>query len=115
QYYAAPTHEPVTRRFLTAARFTDPTKTEDAFWEIEWLDVAPGDLAWHEPLVSIVDEAGATVADDQRGRIDVTYLGVTSGGHRYRTRWYDPAFGPAHRFVLAANAGQPQLASPPFD
>jgi neutral ceramidase len=115
RYLAAPTHETVERRFATAARFTDPTRTEDAFWEIEWLDAAPGDLTWHEPLVHVVDEAGTTVADDQRGALDVTYLGVTNAGHRYRTRWYDPAFGPAHRFVLAANAGRPQLTSPPFD
>jgi neutral ceramidase len=115
RYLAAPTNESVTRRFVTAARFTDPTKTEDAFWEIEWLDAGPGDLEWHEPLVHVVDEAGTTVADDQRGAIDVTYLGVTSAGHRYRTRWYDPAFGPAHRFVLAANAGRPQCSSPLFD
>jgi neutral ceramidase len=106
----------VVRRFFAPPVFTDPTKTEDGFWAIEWSDVAPGDLTWHQPIVRIESVDGHIVADDQWGAVDVTYRGSSAEGHRYRARWFDPAFTPMpHRFVLCANAGQPELASDPFD
>ncbi|HTL85133.1 MAG TPA: neutral/alkaline non-lysosomal ceramidase N-terminal domain-containing protein [Acidimicrobiia bacterium] len=104
------------RRFAAAPTFHDPTKIEDAFWEIEWTDVAPGDLEWHESMVQVEGADGRVVADDQWGAIDVTYLGGTPEGHRYRARWFNPQFGAGtHRFVLCPNGAQPRLASDPFD
>jgi len=105
------------RRFRVPARFVDPTPTEDGYWEIEWCDVPPGNLHWHEPMVHVVDERGAIVARDAYGAIDVTALGVVEGVHRYRSRWFDPMrhAASAHRFVLCANAGRPELRSDPFD
>lgn len=105
------------RRFEGKARFADPTKIEDGFWEITWTDTAPGNLRWHEPLARVVDLRDRTVADDQWGAIEVTYRGVVDGRHRYRARWYDPMAHAAepHRFVLCANGGQPELVSDPFD
>ena len=83
---------------------------------MEWLDVAPGDLVWHEPIVQVEAADGRVVADDQWGAIDVTYLGSSPEGHRYRARWFNPQFGAgAYRFVLCANGAQPRLASDPFD
>jgi neutral ceramidase len=120
------------RAFERAARFTDPTATTDGFWEQTWIDVAPGDLHWHEPLVRVEasDDDGRTWTraldhgrrvDDQGWALAVTHLGAIdeSGGpgHRYRIRWYEPVlrFGRRHRFVLEANAGRPELAGTPFD
>jgi neutral ceramidase len=111
RYLAQPHGAPPARRFVTPARFTDPTKTEDGCWAIEWTDAAPGDLHWHEPLVRVEDLDGTVVADDQWGAIDVSFLGE----HRYRTRWYNPAFGRAHRFVLVGNAERPEITSESFD
>ena len=99
-----------TRRFGTAP-VRRPDQDRRRYWEIAWLDAVPGDLAWHEPLVRVEDDAKRVVADDQWGAIEVTYV----GDHRYRVRWYDPAFGAAHRFVLCANAGRPETASDLFD
>ncbi len=58
--------------------------------------------------------------DDQGWALEVTHLGTVADGsaeHRYRVRWYDPTHrrGRRHRFVLAANAGRPELAGDPFD
>ncbi len=117
RYLPSATGARVERRFLGDARFVDPTKTEDGYWQIEWRDAPPGDLRWHEPLVQVVDEAGALVADDAYGAIDVRYLGVVNGEHRYRARWFDPMrhADRRHRFVLCANGRQPELVSAAFD
>ena len=49
--------------------------------------------------------------------VEVVHLGACARGHRYAVRWWDPGFraGRRHRFVLLANAGQPELATDPFD
>ncbi|MFM7069849.1 MAG: neutral/alkaline non-lysosomal ceramidase N-terminal domain-containing protein, partial [Actinomycetes bacterium] len=69
------------RSFVATPSFTDPTPTEDGFWSVEWLDVAPGDLHWHEPLVTVeqrtatalsgagVDPVGTWGATSHHGRI----------------------------------------------
>ena len=117
------------RRFDDPARFLDPTERADAVWEQTWIDVAPGGLAWHEPLVRVEqsDDGGATWtpaargwkrADDQGWALEVTHLGEADGGaHRYRVRWHDPdhRVGRLHRFVLFENHGRPELAGQPFD
>ena len=118
---------------LDAPRFTDPTATEDGYWEMSWRDVPPGDLAWHEPLVRVerfdgdptaADEVGWVPAtsrgfrsDDQGWDVQVQHVGQDDTGHRYRVRWFDPDHraGRRHRFVLLANADQPELAGPAFD
>ena len=111
RYLATAEPAPPERAWSGPARFVDPTKIEDAYWEITWTDAAPGNLAWHEPLVRVEDDAQHVVADDQWGAIEVTYV----GDHRYRARWYSPAFGAPHRFVLCANAGRPEIVSDRFD
>jgi len=122
------------RAFDGRARFADPTARDDAVWEQDWLDVAPGGLAWHEPLVRVErsDDDGATwepaahgwrAADDQGWALEITHLGAASGpgagagAHRYRVRWHDPDHraGRRHRFVLLANAGRPEVVGDPFD
>jgi neutral ceramidase len=126
-----PTGAPA-RRFLDGARFTDPTRRTDGWWEQCWVDVAPEQLSWHEPLVSVeadrgagwgpaADDAGRAV-DDQGCALEVVHLGPVgaagpAGGHRYRVRWYRPVLRPdlRHRFVLAPNAGRPGVDGPAFD
>jgi len=103
--------------------YTDPTATEDGFWELRWLDAAPGALRWHEPLVR-VEAAGPDgwrpVADDQGYAVGVVHLGPAArlagaGRHRYAARWYTPYLGPApvHRLVLLGAPDGP-MAGPAF-
>ncbi len=94
----------------------------DARWQIDWLDVPPGDLLWHEPLVRVErSDDGASwalAADDQGCSLQVVHVGDEGPtGHRYRAMWWSPAFraGRRHRFVLPANGRQPEVASEPFD
>jgi neutral ceramidase len=109
-------------------RYVDPAGLVDGYWEFGWIDAAPGDLAWHQPMVRIeaLDPDGEWVpassregfaADDQGWDVDVTHLGPHDGGHLYRSRWYDPSFRAdrQHRFVILANGHQPELVSAPFD
>lgn len=123
----------VARRMDGGATFEDPTTRRDAVWIQHWVDVAPGSLAWHEPLVRVEasDDGGpwqparsreGRVVDDQGWDLEITHLGPQSaegaaGPHRYRVRWHDPSFraGRRHRFVLEANAGRPEVAGEPFD
>ncbi len=117
----------VERRWRGPAAFTDPTARRDGWWEAEWTDVAPGNLAWHLPLVRVETSIGGgpwaparhrgRPVDDQGWAIEVTYLRQDGDRHHYRVRWHDPAFAAdrRHRFVLEANAGQPESASDPFD
>ncbi|HWJ63768.1 MAG TPA: neutral/alkaline non-lysosomal ceramidase N-terminal domain-containing protein [Acidimicrobiales bacterium] len=126
---AAPSGPAPERRFSSKPLFTDPTATDDARWEQSWVDVAPGGLRWHEPLVRVEqsDDDGATwvpaapggrPADDQGWALEVTHVGGPDAGrHTYRVRWHDPAhrFGRRHRFVLLANNGRPEVAGDPFD
>lgn len=125
RYLAAPTGASVAR-VPREVRFTEATTTEDAFWEMTWSDVAPGDLQWHHPLVRVEVETASGWAlatydgrpvDDQGWRLGVTYRGRRRGEHRYAARWYAPALGRPvrHRFVLLANGPQPEVAGPAFD
>ncbi|MDG3017199.1 neutral/alkaline non-lysosomal ceramidase N-terminal domain-containing protein [Speluncibacter jeojiensis] len=125
-YRARPDGVPAPRR-AERARFVDATAVEDAHWRMEWSDVGPGDLHWHAPLVRVQTEledgSWAPAAqdglpvDDQGWRVGVEYLGGSGGRHRYVTRWFAPPLGRPgrHRFVLCANAGQPEIAGQPFD
>ena len=130
RYLPEPPEGPLPERgFEGPARFADPTDRHDAWWEQTWLDVAPGGLAWHEPLVRVEqsDDGGARWspaargwkrADDQGWALEVTHLGAAEGdGHRYRVRWHDPdhRFGRRHRFVLLENNARPQVLGEPFD
>ncbi len=125
RYLPVPTGTAV-GRVPGTVRFAESTSTEDAFWELIWTDVAPGDLHWHQPLVRVEAETAAgwspasyhgRLVDDQGWRLGVTYLGRKRGGHTYAARWYTPPLGRPvrHRFVLVANAGQHEVAGPAFD
>lgn len=117
----------VERRWVAHATFTDPTPRSDGYWEAEWVDAAPGNLDWHEPLVRIESSTDdgpwvpatwrGRAVDDQGWALEVTSIRQDGDAHHYRVRWYDPilAADRRHRFVLAPNAGQPELASPAFD
>jgi neutral ceramidase len=115
------------RSFEGSVRFTAPTVREDGVWETRWRDVEPAALDWHEPMVRVERSVGGgpwepaeregRVVDDQGWDLEVRWLGGDDGVHRYAVRWFDPAFGSdlRHRFVIAANAGRPEVTSAPFD
>jgi neutral ceramidase len=124
----------VPREVLVPAAFRDPTGRTDAQWELVWRDVEPAALCWHEPLARVEacdgdpDDPAAwapartrdgRAVDDQGWDLEVEHLGVARDGlgHRYAVRWHDPTFRAErlHRFVLLANAGRPELATPAFD
>ncbi len=126
----APVGAAPARRFERVARFTDPSATLDGIWEQTWLDVAPGGLRWHDPLVAVEssDDDGATWrlaveqgrrVDDQGWALSIAHLGPDDDGvvHRYRVRWHDPSMrvGRRHRFVLLANGDRPEVVGEPFD
>ncbi|MGH3949353.1 MAG: neutral/alkaline non-lysosomal ceramidase N-terminal domain-containing protein [Pseudonocardiaceae bacterium] len=128
RYLPRPECAPVTRAALGTPRFTEATVDSEAFWTLRWRDVAPGDLDWHEPLLRIETSTGGgpwvtairdgRAVDDQGWWTSITHLGKDrSGGHRYAARWFGPDVGDdrRHRFVLQANAGQPEFRSDPFD
>jgi len=129
RYLPRPSDQPpVRRRFVGAAQFTDPTPQVDGFWVLEWVDVAPGDLHWHEPLVRVEERSigggwepavrHRRVVNDGGWDVEVTHLNLRSeaSGAHYRVHWFDPALrgDREHRVVLAANAGRPEVASDPF-
>jgi neutral ceramidase len=129
RFLIAPAPSSHDRRAGEPAHFVDPTPTVDGYWEFEWWDGPPGNLSWHEPLVSVESADGhgsfeparraGRVVDDQGWDLEVTHRGAgdAAGEHRYRVRWYDPELraGRRHRFVLLANAGRPEVTSEPFD
>jgi len=130
RYWPEPVPTAVERRWGGPAHFVDPTVRDDGWWEAEWIDVAPGNLDWHAPLVRVEASEGqgtdggwrtatyrGRAVDDQGWAIEVSYVRQDGDEHHYRVRWHDPAFagGRRHRFVLEANGGQPELASEPFD
>lgn len=125
----------IERRFTGPARFVDPTRSTDGYWSLEWLDVAPGDLHWHEPLARIETSPDGRdswvpgtregrVLDDQGWDLQIIHLGPArdasadagAGAHRYELRWWDPIVGgaPRHRAVLVPNASRPEVTSDPF-
>lgn len=122
RHLARPSGMPGGQRTLDGPpRFVDMSADEDAHWEQLWVDVAPGDLHWHEPLVRVEAADGdgpwQPAADDGDGSVSVGHDHLGEAGHRYVARWYHPDIrvGRRHRFVLAANAGRPEVVGPAFD
>jgi len=136
RYLPLPAGAGPVREFTGAATFTDPTAAEDGHWSQEWLDVSPGDLNWHEPLVRVEESEGSVLSGsaedwdtarhhgrpvtDESPDIEVVHLGAvegTTGAHRYRVRWYDPIHRSncRHRFVLVANRARAEVVSASFD
>lgn len=127
RYLPGPEPDSFARRWIGEARFVDPTRDEDGFWEQTWTDTAPGNLLWHEPMVEVEAADGdqdwrparhhGRAVDDQRGDLAVRSLGLdrVTGRPTYRVRWYDPAFrdGRRHRFVLLD--GDRREPGPAFD
>jgi neutral ceramidase len=68
--------------------------------EWSWLDAAPGDLRWHEPMAALLRPDGSVVTD-QHGDLEIEYLrgrragagagAGASAGHRYVVRWFPGA------------------------
>jgi neutral ceramidase len=135
RFLARPSGVSVTAQGLGEVVFTDPTGTEDGYWQFGWRAGAPADLCWHEPLVRVEMRtpdggwtpatAAGVVIDDQGYHVGVTHLGADkaagTGAHRYAARWYTGYTGPArpHRFVVTSASSAPGnpgpgLSSAPF-
>jgi neutral ceramidase len=130
RYLARPAGLPAPRRWCGPARFVAPTQAEDGFWELAFVDRAPGDLVWHEPLVAVESQDGhgpwvpatqrGVSVDDAHADIEVTTAGPAEPGHRYRVRWFAPDLraGRRHRLVVVARSSDGPLepvVSDPFD
>ncbi len=130
RYLAWPTGETAPRRWCGPGRFVPPSVTEDGFWELTFVDRAPGDLVWHEPLVAVESQDGhgpwvpathrGSAVDDAHADIEVTTTGLTGSGSRYRVRWFSPDLraGRRHRVVVVARSPEGPLepvVSDPFD
>ncbi len=130
RYLARPAGQPAARRWNGRARFAPPTQLEDGFWELAFVDRAPGDLVWHEPLVAIESQDGhgpwvpatqrGVSIDDAHADIEVTTTGPAELGHGYRVRWFAPDLraGRRHRMVVVARSPDGPLdpiVSDPFD
>lgn len=115
------------RSIVGQPRYVDTTSTTDGYWEVEWRDVEPAGLHWHEPMIRVesTDGGGAgwhtavhdgRLMDDRGWDLQVTHVGTDELGHRYQACWWDPAFhgGRWYRFVVVANNGRVQVASAPF-
>ena len=117
RFLPRPTGRPLTRS-CEPPRFVEATSESDAYWEMRYDDVAPGDLHWHEPMVRVEreqpDGTWTTADDDQGWHVGVS-LALVDQYAVYAVRWYAPDFGARHRFVLLANNGQPELPGPAFD
>lgn len=131
RFLARPSGLRVTPHGLGEVRFTDPTGVEDGYWEFRWAAGAPGDLAWHRPLVRVeaaTDDGGweplaraGRPVDDQGYHVGVVHLGPRErrdprGGHRYAARWYGPYLGPgrAYRVVVLGPDGAALVTSAAF-
>lgn len=128
RYLADDVPHGVERRMVGRPRFHDPDASHDGYWEAHWVDEAPGVLDWHEPLVHVEARDGGgewrtavshdRPVDDQWWALEVRSEGPGDGReHRYLVRWWNPSFAAdrEHRFVLAENAGRPQVTGEPFD
>jgi neutral ceramidase len=131
RFLARPSGVSIPAAGLGEIEFTDPTGSEDGYWQFVWRAGSPGDLRWHEPLVRVevasgdggwerADLAGVPI-DDQGYHVGVTHLGSEKGAdrgtHRYAARWYTGYTGPArpHRFVVSTPAiSGPELISGQF-
>lgn len=120
---------PVARwRFTTHPVYIDPTTADDGHWEVDLNGPAPGELAWHEPIVAL-EEHTPNGRVPARGR-DVfgwTTRGGCSGsttcldggspwGSRYVVRCWNPSrLGTGtYRFECSANADPGPVVSAPF-
>ncbi|HET6950102.1 MAG TPA: neutral/alkaline non-lysosomal ceramidase N-terminal domain-containing protein [Acidimicrobiales bacterium] len=129
RYLARAEGSDVDRALAGPATFTDATAATDPAWRLDWWDVSPGRLAWHEPLVRVEMQDGPGApwvpavahgrpVDDGGCDVEVRHAGTGGDrGHAYTARWWSPGFraGRRHRFVLVANTGRPEVASDPFD
>jgi neutral ceramidase len=126
--------------FTDATATTDPV-WEQRWWDVgpgslDWheplvrVEMADGPDGPWQPAVAHdrrVDDGGCDVevvhlgvgdrSADRGGDRGDDRGGGRDRGHRYAVRWWDPGFraGRRHRFVLAANAGRPEVTSDPFD
>lgn len=97
---------------------------EEDYVALRWLDVAPANIKFHLPLVTVEHRVdgkwqplmvnGEPINDDGYD-IEVRYLDDEDQGMaEYETRWYNPVAGGEYRFVIAPRDGQSELNSTAF-
>ncbi|MEE2729863.1 MAG: neutral/alkaline non-lysosomal ceramidase N-terminal domain-containing protein [Pseudomonadota bacterium] len=107
---------------LQPAVFVAAARNQEPYWEWQVLDVNPGQLQLHQPLLAVeVSDDGehfSTLLDDQGLDLQVIHNGASDAGmSRYTLRWYNPEIavpGRWFRFRLEPRINQALFHSSPF-
>lgn len=85
-----------------------PRQWDEGYWQVDWIDVHPAQIHWHEPVVAVEcsDDQGQhwhPLTDDQGAWLRLRHLGDRGRGMAgYRACWLDPEFegSRVYRFVI---------------
>lgn len=107
---------------LLPPTYVDAAANQESYWQWQVLDVNPGSLQLHQPLISVeVSDDGehfTTLLDDQGVDLQIIHDGPSDGGmSRYYLRWYNPEIavpGRWFRFRLEPRNGQDRFFSSVF-
>ena len=129
RYFPPPQPAAGQRLQIQAPAFTAAAANQEPYWETTLLDVNPGQLQLHRPLLSIevsadgehfvpLRDARGEPVDDQGADLQLMHLGpAESGMARYALRWYHPPVatpGQWFCFRVAARDQQPTFYSSAF-
>lgn len=126
-YWPEPATPGGERTLLAGPAFVPGEGTQEPYWKVEYLDVAPGALELDRPLLSVqalsgdkwvaLGNNGRPIDDQWQRQLQVRWLEDAGNGMaRYELRWNTPPVTPnfSFRFAVAARAGLPEWYSPPF-
>lgn len=127
-HWPVPVEPGATRTLLDGPRFVPGDGTREPYWSVVYRDVAPGNLALHEPLLAIeafrepdswvpLLNNGRPMNDLWQRDLQIRWLANEADGMaRYELRWNNPPATPNFRFRFAVRprAGLPAWYSPQF-
>lgn len=114
---------------LQAPVFVDAQANQEPYWEWQVLDVAPGQLNLHEPLLAVetsddgahfspLRDSQAVPVNDQGYDLQIVHDANSDAGMaRYKVRWHNPPVarvGQSFRLRLEPRAGLDVFTSSPF-
>lgn len=128
RYFPAPLSATGQRAEARAAHYVDNKMEREGYWEFEYVDVNPSQLALHEPLLHVETHNGdfqwqtllknGAPVNDQGYDLQIRYLDEVPGNMgRYQVRWYNPPVAAGRtqfRLVIAARQTLPTFHSAPF-
>lgn len=127
-YFPSPLAAAGQRAELEQAHFTDNKMEREAYWEFEYIDVNPSQLALSEPLLAVEFHNGngqwqplrrnGVVVNDQGYDMQIRYVEEAPANMgRYQVRWYNPPVAAGNtqfRFVVSPRQKQPEFRSSAF-